>query len=180
MHLAHDAEGEVLEVYGAEREVCILASTVQQLEYDGRFSFGNKAWAKGYEIPENVSRGMDMNADYVVNSHLAVLDELIGLVREVIWEQELGKKENMQINEETKGVIANGHFGTWHTAEISGKLTEPEPALNGQSHAGIEETALCYAQAQIDEMGLRRKWNCLAQGFMVAVPGKGCTTKDRI
>ena len=114
MHLAHDAEGEVLEVYGAEREVCILASTVQQLEYDGRFSFGNKAWAKGYEIPENVSRGMDMNADYVVNSHLAVLDELIGLVREVIWEQELGKKENMQINEETKGVIANGHFGTWH------------------------------------------------------------------
>ena len=32
--------------------------------------------------------------------------------------------------------------------------TEPEPALNGQSRAGIEETALCYAQAQIDEMGL--------------------------
>ena len=71
-------------------------------------------------------------------------------------------------------------FSTWHTAEISGKLTEPELALNGQSHAGIEETALCYAQAQIDEMGLRRKWNCLAQGFMVAVPGKGCTTTERI
>jgi hypothetical protein len=99
--------------------------TVQQLEYDGRFSFGNKAWAKGYEIPEDVSRGMDMNADYVVNSHPAVLDELIGLVREVIWEQELVKEENVQINEETKGVIANGHFGTWHTAEmkeISGEL----------------------------------------------------------
>ena len=32
--------------------------------------------------------------------------------------------------------------------------TEPEPALNGQSRAGIEETVLCYAQAQIDEMGL--------------------------
>lgn len=39
--------------------------TVQQLEYDGRFSFGNKAWAKGYEIPEDVSRWMDMNADYM-------------------------------------------------------------------------------------------------------------------
>ena len=125
MHLAHDAEGEVLEVYGAEREVCILASRAGRID---------RTW----------------------------------------------KKENMQINEETKGVIANGHFGTWHTAEISGKLTEPELALNGQSHAGIEETALCYAQAQIDEMGLRRKWNCLAQGFMVAVPGKGCTTTERI
>ncbi len=120
---------------------------------------------------------MGQNVRYVFLP--AVLDELIGLVREVIWEQELGKKENMQINEETKEV-ANGHFGTWHTAEISGKLTEPELALNGQSHAGIEETALCYAQAQIDEMGLRRKWNCLAQGFMVAVPGKGCTTTERI
>ena len=32
--------------------------------------------------------------------------------------------------------------------------TEPEPALNGQSRAGVEETVLCYAQAQIDEMGL--------------------------
>ncbi len=33
-------------------------------------------------------------------------------------------------------------------------MTEPESALNGQSRAGIEETVLCYAQAQIDEMGL--------------------------
>jgi len=33
-------------------------------------------------------------------------------------------------------------------------LTDPEPALNGQSRAGIEETVLCCAQAQIEEMGL--------------------------
>ena len=125
MHLAHDAAGEALEEYGAERVAFILANTVQQLEYDGRFSFGDKAWAKGYEIPENVSRGIDMNADYVVNSHPAVLDGWIGLVREVIREQELGKEEDLQINEETKGVIANGHFGTWHPTEmkeISGEL----------------------------------------------------------
>lgn len=125
MHLAHDAAGEVLEEYGAERVTFILANTVQHLEYDGRFSRDNKEWAKGYEIPENVSRGMDMNADYVLSSHPAVLDGFIGLVREGIREQELGKEENVQINEETKGFIANGHFGTWHTAEmkeISGEL----------------------------------------------------------
>ena len=46
MHLAHDAEGGVLEEYGVECVVFILANTVQQLEYDGRFSFGIKAWAK--------------------------------------------------------------------------------------------------------------------------------------
>ena len=125
IHLAHDAAGEVLEEYGAERVVFILANTVQQLEHDGRFSIGNKAWAKGYEIPENVSRGMDLNADYIISSHPAVLDGFIGLVREGIREQELGKEESVQINEETKGFIANGHFGTWHTAEmkeISGEL----------------------------------------------------------
>ncbi len=125
MHLAQDAAEEVLEEYGAERVTFILANTVQHLEYDGRFSSGNKAWAKGYEIPENVSRGMDMNADYVISSHPAVLDGFIGFVREGIREQELGKEENVQINEETKGFIVNGHFGTWHTAEmkeISGEL----------------------------------------------------------
>ena len=34
-------------------------------------------------------------------------------------------EENVQINEETKGFIATGHFGTWHTVEakeISGEL----------------------------------------------------------
>ena len=125
LHLAHDAAKGVLEEYGAERLVFILANTVQHLEYDGRFSVGNRAWAKGYGIPENVSRGMDLNADYVVSSHPAVLDGVIGQTREEIREQELGKEENVQINEETRGFIANGHFGTWHTAEakeISGEL----------------------------------------------------------
>ncbi|MCI9077101.1 MAG: DUF3849 domain-containing protein [Dorea sp.] len=125
MHLAHDAAKGILEKYGAERVVFILANTVQHLEYDGRFSFGNKAWAKGYEIPENINRGMDMNADYVINSHPAVLDGFIGLARDGIREQELGKEKSVRINEETKGFIAVGHFGTWHTAEakeISGEL----------------------------------------------------------
>lgn len=125
LHLAHDAAKGVLEEYGAERVVFILANTVQHLEHDGRFSIGNKAWAKGYEIPENINRGMDMNADYVVSSHPAVLDGFIGLARDGIRELELGKEENVQINEETKGFIANGHFGTWHTVEakeISGEL----------------------------------------------------------
>ena len=106
-------------------EVINISNTVQRLEHDGRFSIGNKAWAKGYGIPENINRGMDMNADYVVNSHPAVLDGFIGLARDAIREQGLVMEENVQINEETKGFIATGHFGTWHTVEakeISGEL----------------------------------------------------------
>lgn len=48
------------------------------------------------------------------------------------------------------------------------------------AHDAEGEVLEVYGEAQIDEMGLRRKWNCLAQGFMVAVPGKGCTTTERI
>ena len=125
LHLTHDAAKGIIEEYGAERVVFILANTVQHLEHDGRFSIGNKAWAKGYEIPENINRGMDMNADYVVSSHPAVLDGFIGFARDAIREQELGMEESVQIHEKTKGFIANGHFGTWYTVEakeISGEL----------------------------------------------------------
>jgi len=43
-------------------------------------------------------------------------------------------------------------------------MTEPEPALNSQSRAGTEETVLCYAQAQIDEMGLSEEVELLCSG----------------
>jgi len=40
--------------------------------------------------------------------------------------------------------------------------TEPEKALNGQSRAEIEETVLCYAQAQIEDVGLEGEVELLA------------------
>ena len=40
--------------------------------------------------------------------------------------------------------------------------TEPEKALNGQSRAEIEETVLCYAQAQIEDAGLEGEVELLA------------------
>ena len=125
MHLAHDAAEEILEEYGAERVIFILANTMQHLEHDRRFSRENKAWANRYEIPKNISSGRDLNADYIVNSHPAVLDGFIGLAREGIREQALDKEKNMQISKETKGFFVDGHFGTWHTAEakeINGEL----------------------------------------------------------
>lgn len=118
MHLAHDAAGPVLKEYGAERVVFILANTVQHSEYDGRFSRDNKEWAKGFEIPDNIDHGRDMNADYIVTSHPAVLDGFIGLARDQIREQELNRETEIQINGETRGYTAEAHFGTWHTAEV--------------------------------------------------------------
>lgn len=117
-HLAHDAAADVVEAYGSERVSFVLACTVQHLKSDGRFSKETKEWADRFNIPENISRGMDLNADYVVTSHPAVLDGFIGLARNEMREHELEKgKLTEQIGPETKGLFVDGHFGTWHTAE---------------------------------------------------------------
>ncbi len=45
----------VLEEFGADRMNWVLANTVQQKEYDGRFSRENKEWAKSFQFPEGNS-----------------------------------------------------------------------------------------------------------------------------
>ena len=118
MHLKPDAAEPVLKAYGAQRVTFVLANTVQHLEHDGRFSRDTKEWARGFVIPDNISRGMDLNADYIVDSHPAVLDGFIGLARNEMRKRELQQETKIQINEETKGFTADGHFGTWHTAGV--------------------------------------------------------------
>lgn len=93
MHLAHDVVDGVLEEYGTERLSFVLACTVQYKETDGRFSRDTKEWAKGIPIPENMGRGIDLNYDYVVESHPAVLDGFIGLAREKFAELEKKMEE---------------------------------------------------------------------------------------
>ena len=69
---------DVIRNYGMERVALVLANTVQLQDWDGRYSRRNKEWAKTIpnENPETVRCG------YVLNSHPAVLDGFIDLVRE--------------------------------------------------------------------------------------------------
>ena len=101
MYLAHDAADAVLEEYGGERLFYVLACTVQYKESDGRFSGDTKAWAASIPVPENISRGIDLNRDYVVESHPAVLDGFIGLARD-----KFAELEKAQEQEKTEPFIA--------------------------------------------------------------------------
>ena len=60
-----------------ERVAMVLANTVQLQDWDGRYSRRNKEWAKTIpnDNPETVRCG------YALNSHPAVLDGFIDLVR---------------------------------------------------------------------------------------------------
>ena len=116
MRLSLEDSGGVLEQFGAERVSYVLANTLRHLSEDGRFSRDNRVWADGIEVGENIHRGRDMNLDYLVNSHPAVLDGYIHLVRGEIRMLDVEKKMGIpHVTEQTSGLMVEGHMGTWHT-----------------------------------------------------------------
>ena len=88
MRLRADAAVPVLSEFGAERVQFVLANTVQQKSWDGRFSRENKAWAAAFAIEPDVVMGMDRRFQFIVNSHPAVLDGFITMTRKAMIESE--------------------------------------------------------------------------------------------
>ena len=62
----------------------VLSSTLQQKQYDGRFSPQNKTWAASTFIPP-----CDRNYEFAVESHPAVLDGFVNAFREAQAELKL-------------------------------------------------------------------------------------------
>ena len=81
--LDRDAVPQVIEQFGYTRTLYVLANTVQQMEWDGRFSPANKAWAKTVDIPPNPDDfGGDRNLDFVVDSHPGLVDLFLSQARQ--------------------------------------------------------------------------------------------------
>lgn len=87
-------------LYGEERMNYVLANTVQELNYDGRFSPENKEWAKGIII----NNSAEDRRNFVITSHPAVVDGFITNYRKKVKEfrEELDKEGEMPDNEQTK------------------------------------------------------------------------------
>ena len=84
MHLKKDCLEPVLAEYGYKRMEWVLATTLQELSWDGRFSRANKQWAARRYIPQDERH----NAEITVRSHPAILDGFVDLYREAY--QKLG------------------------------------------------------------------------------------------
>ena len=120
LHLKEDAAKQVLEQFGEERMTFVMANTLRELSYDGRFSRQNKDWAEHIEIPENINQGKNLNQDYVIESHPAVLDGFIDMARAEIRMQKIEQaldEAEVTITADTRGFEADGHAGTWHTVD---------------------------------------------------------------
>lgn len=72
MHLDKGCAGRVLDEFGQERVKYVLSATLQELDYDGRFSRSNKEWGRQTEIIPSTR-----NYEFAVQSHPAVLDGFI-------------------------------------------------------------------------------------------------------
>ena len=107
MHLKHDIVKPLAEQYGSDRIAFVLANTLQQESWDGRFSRDNKTWAAEFYIPENIVRGMDMNRELIVSSHPAVLDGFIAMFRREVLEKEKEMSAGQEKTQDTSGYDVN-------------------------------------------------------------------------
>ncbi len=82
-YLQDDCAVKVIEQYGFERVNFVLANTIREKSWDGRFSPANKDWSHTIYVPKN-----DHNDAFLVESHPAVLDGFVDLARQA-W-HELG------------------------------------------------------------------------------------------
>lgn len=78
MYLDPGCAERVVERFGFERVRYVLAATLQEKDYDGRFSRRNKEWGAQTSIAEN-----SRNYQFVVESHPAVLDGFISQFRDL-------------------------------------------------------------------------------------------------
>ena len=82
MHLKNGAVEWVVNQYGYKRTEYVLANTVQELHYDGRFRPDNRTWAGAHYIPEDETH----NACFAVRSHPAILDGFISNYRKLVMD----------------------------------------------------------------------------------------------
>ena len=131
MHLKHDIVKPLAEQYGSERMAFVLANTLQQESWDGRFSRDNKTWAAEFYIPENIVHGMDMNRELIVSSHPAVLDGFIAMFRREVLEKEKEMSAGQGKTQDTSGYDVNH-------SEIQNDL-KPEPERKQEEQPETKE-----------------------------------------
>lgn len=81
MHLNDNTAESVIKEYGIDRVCFVLANTLKEKDYDGRFSVTNKEWSKTVNVPDNYRNNENLNIGFELNAHPAVLDGFCDMVR---------------------------------------------------------------------------------------------------
>lgn len=102
MHLNEGFEEKIIERFGMERMAFVLANTVNERNWDGRYSRDNKEWAKTVPMSEDEN----VRSECCLETHPAVLDAFINRIRKKIKEN---SEENKQMAQDKyKNFTARG------------------------------------------------------------------------
>ena len=142
--LTGDAAEGVIRQYGKERVEIVLANTITQLSYDGRFSPDNKEWAKSL-----VPSADWQTRDYIVTSHPAVLDGFTSQAREYIERDR--EPDRSKIPEPEKEISGQDI----QTPEPGNKAVDSEKALTERLAEMSVVVKICGALSMKDVVG----WN---------------------
>ena len=91
IRLNDDCLQTILDAYGFDRVMWVLANTVGEGKGDGRYSQSNKEWAKTFRIPPD-----SHNSEFCVTSHPAIVNGLVDEVRKAWANLHLWKPEQME------------------------------------------------------------------------------------
>ena len=72
--LSEKATGTVLQKYGEERTLYVLANTIQLLRDDGRFSRQNIQWADAIPVPHDTEQDASLRRDFLIRSHPGLIN----------------------------------------------------------------------------------------------------------
>lgn len=153
MHLNKGFENKLIEQFGMERIKYVLANTVQENDWDGRYSPETKEWAKTVAVTEK----SEHRSQFIIGTHPAVLDGFINRVRKL---EKSYKESNEKVFE----------YGGYHFIPER-KFTAEENGFDKISRRLKQDT----------EMGLCRegyayesKYPYSHDGFYAASPDKEC------
>ena len=136
MHLNESCVKPVIEKHGFARVKWVLANTLKNKREDGRFSQRNRDWLCDKDIPWD-----DHRFDFLVESHPAVLDGFIDLVRKE-WDQ-IGLYDNRHcIPEDKERLDYEGRVLIFSAGSMNEAHLHPEEQLfYAQSGFGCSPSA---------------------------------------
>ena len=94
MHLWADCAKSVIDQYGYKRVGFVLANTLQEQSYDGRYHETNKQWSRSVFVPEDGGH----RHTFLINSHPAVLDGFVSEYRAELAKLHLFGAEHCEPN----------------------------------------------------------------------------------
>lgn len=124
--LSPAAAKQVVETYGFERTMYVLAVTIRHKDWDGRFSRSNKEWAETQPVFEDLNGAWDSTGAYVVDKcHPGLTNLFIDQVRhDYLLTQPLTEKDiQTEANRILKGFQSystpNSPNGTHYMVQVS-------------------------------------------------------------